>query len=115
MASGTTIFDVRGVSKHFGGIAALSDVGFRVRAGEVLGLIGPNGAGKATLFECLAGILPVDQGAICVSVEQLGQAVSGLRKPTQHQPLSESADCDRSVIRAPQNFHQYGGLSTHTE
>jgi ABC-type branched-subunit amino acid transport system ATPase component len=53
MVSGTTMFDVRGMSKHFGGIAALADVGFRARAGEVLGLIGPNGAGKTTLFECL--------------------------------------------------------------
>jgi ABC-type branched-subunit amino acid transport system ATPase component len=60
MASGPIIFDVRGVSKHFGDIAALSDVGFEVRAGEVLGRIGPKGAGKTTLFECLAGILPVD-------------------------------------------------------
>src|SRR5437867_8364951 len=60
------IFDVRGVSKRFGRIAALSEVAFDVRAGEVLGLIGPNGAGKTTLFECLAGVLPVDRGAIYV-------------------------------------------------
>src|SRR2546426_11794790 len=72
MVSGTTVFDVRGVSKHFGGIAALSEVGFSVRAGEVLGLIGPNGAGKTTLFECLAGVLPVDQGAICVADRVIG-------------------------------------------
>ena len=60
----TTLFEVRGLSKRFGPIAALSDVGFHVRAGEVLGLIGPNGAGKSTLFECLAGLLPVDAGAL---------------------------------------------------
>ena len=52
MASGPTIFDVRGASKHFGGIAALSHVGFEVRAGEVLGLIGPNGAGKTLRTPC---------------------------------------------------------------
>ncbi len=72
MPSNPTIFAVRGVSKHFGGIAALSGVGFEVRAGEVLGLIGPNGAGKTTLFECLAGILPVDQGAIYVDDRAVG-------------------------------------------
>jgi len=56
------LFEVRGLSKRFGRVAALADVGFQVRAGEVLGLIGPNGAGKSTLFECLAGVLPADNG-----------------------------------------------------
>lgn len=58
------LFRVTGLSKRFGGITALSDVSFEVRAGEVLGLIGPNGAGKSTLFECLAGVLPSDGGAL---------------------------------------------------
>jgi ABC-2 type transport system ATP-binding protein len=58
------LFEVKGLSKQFGRIAALSDVAFHVREGEVLGLIGPNGAGKSTLFECLAGVLPADAGYI---------------------------------------------------
>src|SRR5712692_5733739 len=58
------LFEVNGLSKRFGQIVALADVGFQVRAGEVLGLIGPNGAGKSTLFECLAGVLPPDSGAM---------------------------------------------------
>ena len=60
------LFQVNGLSKRFGRMAALSDVSFEVCAGEVLGLIGPNGAGKTTLFECLAGLLPVDRGAMYV-------------------------------------------------
>jgi ABC-2 type transport system ATP-binding protein len=60
----TTLFEVCGLSKRFGPIAALSNVGFHVRSGEVLGLIGPNGAGKSTLFECLSGLLPIDTGAV---------------------------------------------------
>jgi ABC-2 type transport system ATP-binding protein len=59
-----SLFEVNGLSKRFGRIAALDTVSFHVRAGEVLGLIGPNGAGKSTLFECLAGVLPSDTGAI---------------------------------------------------
>jgi len=58
------LFEVTGLSKRFGKIVALADVGFHVRAGELLGLIGPNGAGKSTLFECLAGVLPCDSGAV---------------------------------------------------
>jgi ABC-2 type transport system ATP-binding protein len=58
------LFEVEGLSKRFGQIAALSDVSFHVGTGELLGLIGPNGAGKSTLFECLAGALPSDAGAM---------------------------------------------------
>ena len=66
------LFEVQGISKHFGGIVALRDVSFAVRAGEVLGLIGPNGAGKTTLFECLAGVLPVDSGVLSVDGHVVG-------------------------------------------
>jgi ABC-2 type transport system ATP-binding protein len=72
------IFEVRGLSKRFGAIAALSDVGFEVRAGEVLGLIGPNGAGKSTLFECLGGVLPYDSGEVRAG----GQPVGARERPS---------------------------------
>jgi ABC-2 type transport system ATP-binding protein len=68
---GDFVFDVKGLSKRFGPIAALEDVSFHVRAGEVLGLIGPNGAGKSTLFECLAGVLPADRGTLNVGAEAI--------------------------------------------
>ena len=55
---------VAGLSKHYGRIAALTDVGFSIRQGEILGLIGPNGSGKTTLFECMAGVLPPTAGRV---------------------------------------------------
>ena len=58
------LFEVNGLCKRFGALTALSDVSFRVEAGELLGLIGPNGAGKSTLFECLSGVLPSDGGSV---------------------------------------------------
>lgn len=54
----------RGVSVHFGGLRALSDVDIDVFEGEIVGLIGPNGAGKSTLMECISGFQPVTSGTI---------------------------------------------------
>ena len=56
--------EVNGVSRNFGGVVALRDVSFTVRAGEVVGLIGPNGAGKSTLFEIVSGNLAPSAGRI---------------------------------------------------
>jgi ABC-2 type transport system ATP-binding protein len=68
------LFEVQKLSKSFGGIKALSDVNFHVRAGEVLGLIGPNGAGKTTLFECMAGVLPCDGGVLRANSRDIPRA-----------------------------------------
>ena len=50
------------MTKRYGHLTALDDVGFSIRRGEILGLIGPNGAGKTTLFECMAAVLPPTAG-----------------------------------------------------
>ncbi len=58
------LLEVRGVSKRFGGLLAVSDVSFQIAKGEILGLIGPNGAGKTTLFNVVNGVYKPDGGTI---------------------------------------------------
>ena len=58
------MLQVRHFTKRYGRLTALNDVTFAVREGEVLGLIGPNGSGKTTLFECMGGVLPLDEGSL---------------------------------------------------
>ncbi len=62
--SETPILQLRGISKSFGSVHALTDVDFEVRHGEVMVLVGDNGAGKSTLIKCVAGIHDADSGEI---------------------------------------------------
>lgn len=59
-----TILKGENVSKHFGGLAALSDVSFQIGKGEIIGLIGPNGSGKTTLINVITGIYQATKGKI---------------------------------------------------
>jgi D-xylose transport system ATP-binding protein len=58
------LLELRGISKSFGSVQALSEVDFEVRSGEVMALVGDNGAGKSTLIKCVAGIHMPDGGEI---------------------------------------------------
>jgi branched-chain amino acid transport system ATP-binding protein len=57
---------LQGVSKRFGGLAALTDVSLEAAAGEIVGFIGPNGAGKTTLFDVISGFVTPDNGTIVI-------------------------------------------------
>ena len=72
------LLEIEGLTKHFGGVAAVSEVGFSVREGEIVGLIGPNGAGKSTVFGLLTGFETPTAG----SVRFRGSSLVGL-KPHQ--------------------------------
>ncbi|MBA2947657.1 ATP-binding cassette domain-containing protein [Streptomyces himalayensis] len=80
--SATPVLALRGVSKRFGAVQALTDVELEVHAGEVVALVGDNGAGKSTLVKTIAGVHPIDDGAI----EWEGRPVS-INKPHDAQNL----------------------------
>ena len=72
------ILEGEGVTKHFGGLAAISNVDFHVNRGEIVGLIGPNGAGKTTLFNLISAAHVLNKGVLRFK----GEKISGL-KPHQ--------------------------------
>lgn len=71
---GETVLTAEKLVRRFGGLVAVSEVSFSLKAGEILGVIGPNGAGKSTLFNLISGVLPLTSGALTI----LGRPASGL-------------------------------------
>lgn len=69
------LLEIKNLSKHFGGLAALNDVELDVFKSEILGLIGPNGAGKTTLFNVITGFYPPSSGKVIFN----GEDITGLR------------------------------------
>ncbi|MEP1443253.1 MAG: ABC transporter ATP-binding protein [Hyphomicrobiales bacterium] len=73
----STIIDVSGVSKSFGGVKANTDVSLSVKEGGITGLIGPNGSGKTTMFNSIVGYHPIDSG----SIKFKGREISKMQVP----------------------------------
>ena len=94
-----TILSVNKISKSFGGLVAVEEVSFEVKAGETLGIIGPNGAGKTTLFGLLTGFLKPDGGEILFE----NYAINGL---TPHEISG------RGLVRTFQIVQNFSALST---
>lgn len=71
---GEPLLQVQAVRKEFGGLVAVNDISFEIRAGDIVGLIGPNGAGKSTTFNLVTGVLSLTSG----QVRFRGETISGL-------------------------------------
>jgi branched-chain amino acid transport system ATP-binding protein len=65
------LLECAGVTKYFGGLAALHEIDLRVSSGEIVGLIGPNGSGKTTLFNLITGLYPLSRGTIRFKEEEI--------------------------------------------
>jgi len=92
------VLRVAGISKRFGGLQALSDVGLTIERGQVYGLIGPNGAGKTTFFNVITGLYTPDAGTF----ELAGQAY----KPTAVHDVARAG-----IARTFQNIRLFANLS----
>ncbi|HZN26403.1 MAG TPA: ABC transporter ATP-binding protein [Burkholderiales bacterium] len=98
MSDAEALLVVSGVSKRFGGLAALDAVTLGVRRGEIFGLIGPNGAGKTTLFNVITGVYAPDTGEI----RFCSGRVSGLK------PHSIA---ERGIARTFQNIRLFANMT----
>jgi ABC-type branched-subunit amino acid transport system ATPase component len=67
------VLELKGVSRHFGGVKAIDGLDLQVREGEILGLIGPNGSGKSTAVNVVTGLFPVTSGSIYFGKEEIGK------------------------------------------
>ncbi len=96
----SALLEVRGLSKSFRGLKAVSQVSFDVPQGEIIALIGPNGAGKTTCFNMIAGAFPPSEGTIRLD----GRDITGLR-----------ADqiCRAGIGRTFQIVKPFAGLTVH--
>jgi branched-chain amino acid transport system ATP-binding protein len=96
--SAAALLEVQSLSRWFGGLAAVQDVGLRVERGQIAGLIGPNGAGKTTVFNMVSGALAPTSGRVHFD----GARIDG---------LSPEAIARRGLVRTFQNLRLFRRLS----
>jgi len=91
--AGTLVLELDSARKEFGGLVAVNDISFKLKAGEIVGLIGPNGAGKSTTFNLITGVLPTTRGKITFLGQRLDKLPSreiaklGVGRSFQHVQL----------------------------
>ena len=92
------LLELKGVSRHFGGVRAVDGLDLCVEQGQIFGLIGPNGSGKSTTVNLVTGLFPLTAGSIAFDGQDLGTLATHLR-------------IGRGVARTFQNIRLFGQLS----
>jgi len=92
------ILQVDGLSKYFGGLAAVSNCSIKIKKGSITGVIGPNGSGKTTLFNLIAGNLKPNEG----KVHLYGEDITGV---ASHELFS------KGLLRTFQIAHEFTNLT----
>ncbi|WP_275098237.1 ABC transporter ATP-binding protein [Sedimenticola hydrogenitrophicus] len=108
----TTLLEVQGVSKRFGGIVANEAISLSVPEGGIIGLIGPNGSGKTTLFNAIVGYYPIDAGSIRFEDREITRlrvpqiARLGLLRTFQQTRIYGRMDCVHNMLISTPHAHQ---------
>lgn len=103
-ASAEPLLVVNGLTKRFGGLIAVEDLGFELYRGEILGLIGPNGAGKSTTFNLIAGSIEPTEGEIVFDGAPISGlaphviAERGIMRTFQHNMPFESLTVEENIL-----------------
>jgi branched-chain amino acid transport system ATP-binding protein len=109
------LLEASGLSKRFGGLMAVSELGFQIQPGELLSIIGPNGAGKTTLFNLLAGIYKPTSGTITFNGMNMTECKpyqvvrSGIGRTFQRTTIFRQSTVVENVIIG-QSFHAKAGV-----
>ena len=105
------LLEVKNLTKHFGGLTAVSDVSMELHEGELVGLIGPNGAGKTTLFNLLTGVYVPSEGTVTLNDTVLNNkapykiASLGLSRTFQNIRLFKNMTVLENVLIGMANHH----------
>lgn len=99
-----SVLKIEKLTKHFGGLTAVSDASLEIDHGQLIGLIGPNGAGKTTLFNLITGVYRPSEGKIYFSADSNNQAI-------QLNELTTDQIANVGVGRTFQNIRLFGDLS----
>ena len=104
MQQNTNILQVYGLSKYFGGLAAVSNCTLNIKKGSITGIIGPNGSGKTTLFNSIVGTHPIDKGSIVFDNTEVSEmpvpavAKLGLLRTFQQTRIYSKLNCVENML-----------------
>jgi branched-chain amino acid transport system permease protein len=116
---GDCVLSVERIEKSFGGVQAIDDLSFHVRAGEIKSIIGPNGAGKSTALALVSGAIECDRGEIHISGQRVDQAPAfrrarlGLGRTFQHARLIPTLTVYENIMLGASVLGSSGSMDEH--